>query len=143
MQAAIARHEAAGTFDSKEYQDAVNEYYKRFVCRLNPWPDDVNKSTSEMNMSTYMTMWGPSEFTATGTLQSFERAESLKDLSLPVLFTAGRYDEATPAATEYYRSLVPGARIKIFENSAHLTMQDEPDAYVRAIREFLREVETR
>ena len=143
MQAAIVRHEAAGTFDSKEYQDAVSEYYKRYVCRLTPWPDDVVKASTEMNMSMYMTMWGPSEFTATGTLKSFERAESLKGLSLPVLFTAGRYDEATPASTEYYRSLVPGARIKILENSAHLTMQDEPDAYVQVIREFLREVESK
>ena len=64
-------------------------------------------------------------------------------LSLPVLFTAGRYDEATPNTTEYYRSLVSGARLRIFENSAHLTMQDEPDAYVEAVREFLHEVESR
>jgi proline iminopeptidase len=60
-----------------------------------------------------------------------------------VLFTAGRYDEATPATTEYYFSLVPGARLRIFENSAHLTMQDEPNAYVEAIRQFLRQVESR
>jgi len=88
-------------------------------------------------------MWGPSEFTATGSLRSYERAEQLKTLNLPVLFTAGRYDEATPTTTEYYRSLVPAARLRIFENSAHLTMQDEPDAYVEAIREFLHQVESR
>jgi len=80
---------------------------------------------------------------ATGSLRTYERAEQLKALSLPVLLTAGRYDEATPNTTEYYRSLVSGARLRIFENSAHLTMQDEPDAYVEAIREFLHEVESR
>ena len=64
-------------------------------------------------------------------------------LALPVLLTAGRYDEATPATTEYYRGLVPGAQLKILENSAHLTMQDEPDVYVQAVREFLHEVESR
>jgi proline iminopeptidase len=51
-----------------------------------------------------MTMWGPSEFTATGSLRTYERAERLKELNLPVLFTAGRYDEATPSSVEYYRS---------------------------------------
>lgn len=50
-------------------------------------------------------------------------------------------DEATPSSVEYYRSVVPGARLQIFERSAHLTMHDEPEAYVQAIREFLRQVE--
>ncbi len=142
VQDAIARHESAGTFNSPEYQSAMMEYYKRYLCRRDPWPDDVNKTFAELGQSVYGTMWGPSEFTATGSLRSYERAEQLKILNLPVLFTAGRYDEATPATTEYYRSLVPGARLRIFENSAHLTMQDEPDAYVEAIREFLHEVES-
>ena len=143
VQAAIAKHESAGTFDSPEYQSAVMEYYKRYLCRRDPWPDDVNKTFAGLGLSVYGTMWGPSEFTATGSLRTYERAEQLKALSLPVLLTAGRYDEATPNTTEYYRSLVSGARLRIFENSAHLTMQDEPDAYVEAIREFLHEVESR
>ena len=143
VQAVIAQHESAGTFDSPEYQGAITEYYKRYLCRREPWPDDVNKTFVELGLSVYGTMWGPSEFTATGSLRTYERAEQLKALSLPVLFTAGRYDEATPSTTEYYRSLVPGARLRIFENSAHLTMQDEPDAYVEAVREFLHEVESR
>lgn len=143
VQAVITKHESAGTFDSAEYQAAVTEYYKRFLCRRDPWPDDVNTTFAEMGLSVYATMWGPSEFTATGSLRTYERAEQLKALKLPVLFTAGRHDEATPSATEYYRSFVPGAKLRIFENSAHLTMQDEPDAYVEAIRQFLHEVESR
>jgi proline iminopeptidase len=143
IQAVIAKHESAGTFDSPEYQAAMTEYYKRYVCRRDPLPDDVNKTLAELGMSVYRTMWGPSEFTATGSLRTYERAEQLKALNLPVLFTAGRYDEATPSTTAYYQSLIPGAKLKIFENSAHLTMQDEPDAYVQAVRDFLREVESR
>ena len=139
----IEKHEADGTFDSPEYQQAVTEYYKRYVCRRDPWPDDVNKTLAELGVPVYGTMWGPSEFTATGSLRSYERSTQLKELNLPVLFTAGRFDEATPATTAYYQSLVPGAKLKIFENSAHLTMQDEPEAYVQAVREFLREVESR
>jgi proline iminopeptidase len=143
IQAVIAKHESAGTFDSPEYQAAMTEYYERYLCRRDPLPDDVNKTLAELGMSVYRTMWGPSEFTATGSLRTYERAEQLKALNLPVLFTAGRYDEATPSTTAYYQSLIPGAKLKIFENSAHLTMQDEPDAYVQAVRDFLREVESR
>ncbi len=143
VQAAIARAESTSTFDSPEYQNAVTEFYKRYLCRRDPWPDDVTRSFAEMGVPVYEAMWGPSEFTATGSLRTYERAAQLSVLRLPVLFTAGRYDEATPSTTEYYRSLIPGARLKIFENSAHLTMQDEPEAYVEAIRQFLREVESR
>ena len=143
VQAQIVKHESAGTFDSPEYQAAVMEYYKRFLCLRDPWPDDVNKTFAEWSQSVYTTMWGPSEFTGTGSLRTYERAEQMHELTLPVLFTAGRYDEATPSTVEYYRSLVPGARLQIFEHSAHFTMQDEPDAYVQAVREFLREVEER
>src|SRR5262245_4321688 len=143
LQDEIARHESAGTFDSPEYQRAMMEYYKRYLCRRDPWPDDVNKTLGELGQSVYTTMWGPSEFTATGSLRTYDRAVQLKTLNLPVLFTAGRYDEATPATTAYYQSLIPGAKLKIFENSAHLTMQDEPEAYVEAIRGFLHEVESR
>jgi proline iminopeptidase len=143
VQGAIARNEAAGTFDSPEYQSAMMDYYKRYLCRRDPWPDDVNKTFQELGQSVYGTMWGPSEFTATGSLRNYERAEQLKILNLPVLFTAGRYDEATPATAEYYRSLVPEAKLRIFENSGHLTMEDEPEAYVQAVGDFLLEVESR
>jgi len=102
------------------------EYYKRYFCRRDPWPDDVNKTLEELGQSVYRTMWGPSEFTATGSLRTYERAVQLKTLNLPVLFTAGRYDEATPATTAYYQSLIPGAKLKIFQNSAHLTCRMSP-----------------
>ena len=86
-------------------------------------------------------MWGPSEFTATGTLQDYNREPDLPILEIPVLFTAGRYDEATPDTVRHFQSLVPGSEIMIFENSAHMTMLDEPDAYAEAIRRFLNRVD--
>jgi proline iminopeptidase len=91
----------------------------------------------------YGTMWGPSEFTATGTLQDYDRTDRLGEITIPTLFTTGRYDEARSETVEYYRTLVPGAEIAIIENAAHLTMQDDSAANVRIVREFLRRVEGR
>jgi proline iminopeptidase len=54
-----------------------------------------------------------------------------------VLFTTGRYDEATPETVEHFHGLVPNSEIKIFEDSAHMTMLDEPEAYIDAVRDFL------
>ena len=140
-QRAIEENERAGTTDSEEYQAATMEYYRRYLSRSDPWSPDLLQAFGELNEDIYGLMWGPSEFTATGTLRNYEREAELGSLDLPVLYTAGRYDEATPASVEHFRSLTPNARIEIFENSAHMTMLDEPDAYVATIREFLMTVD--
>jgi pimeloyl-ACP methyl ester carboxylesterase len=46
-----------------------------------------------------------------------------------------------PGTVKHFHSLVPGAEMRIFENSAHITMLDEPDAYAEAIRSFLNKVD--
>jgi len=114
------------------------EYYKRHVWRSDPTPKEVEASFAGIGQEVYETMWGPSEFYATGSLKTFDVTPHLGHITVPVLFTAGRFDEATPDTTAYYQSLVPGSQLIIFEHSAHMTMLDERDAYVVAIRQFLR-----
>lgn len=142
LQIAIKDHSAAGTTDDPEYQEAAMEYYRRFFSRSDPWSPDLLRAFEDLNTDVYGFMWGPSELAATGTLKDYEREEMLPDLDLPVLFTVGRYDEATPETVEHYMSLVPGSRIVIFENSAHMTMLDEPEANVEIIRQFLNDVDS-
>ncbi len=143
LQALIAHHEAAGTTDAPEYQGAVMEFYRRFLARKEPWSADIDSTFTQLNTDLYGYMWGPSEFAATGTLKDYERTDRLPELDLPVLFTAGRYDEATPGTVAFYQSQVPNSELTILEGSAHLTMQDEPEEYVRVVRDFLRRVEQR
>lgn len=135
---AIKRNEEAGTTDSKEYEKAVAEYLKRHVCRLDPWPQKLLQSFDMSNPTVYKIMWGPSEFYPTGNLKTYERVERLHEIKVPTFFTAGRYDEATPEATAWYRSHVPDSTLRIFENSSHMAMFEEPDAYAESIREFLK-----
>jgi proline iminopeptidase len=143
VQQAVARHEAAGTFDDPEYQAAILAFYQRYLARRQPWSADIDSTFTQIGLNVYGYMWGPSEFTATGTLQDYDRTGRLGEIALPTLFTTGRYDEARPATVAYYQGLVPGAELAILEQSAHLTMQDEPDESVRIVREFLRRVEGR
>ena len=78
-----------------------------------------------------------------GEARDYNREEFLPELKIPVLFTAGRYDEARPATVAHFQSLVPGSRLAIFEQSGHLTMQDEPDEFNRVVGTFLNEVDAR
>lgn len=139
--ALIERYELEGTTDAPDYQEAVMDYYRLYLSRSDPWSPHLMAAFEGFNTELYGYMWGPSEFTATGTLQDYNREADLPKLDVPVLFTTGRYDEATPNTVRHFQSLVPGAEIQIFENSAHMTMLDEPDAYAVAIRTFLNRVD--
>lgn len=132
----LSRHEAAGTTDSEEYLAATEQFYRRHLCRLDPWPETLTKTFSQLGRP-YSVMWGPSEFHATGVLKDFDATGTLGQLKLPVLYTTGEYDEATPETVRWYQGLTPGASLEVFENASHLTMLEVPAEYVRVIREFL------
>jgi proline iminopeptidase len=140
---ALDRHEAAGTIDSEEYRAATDAYYARHVCRAFPPPKEMTRVMAAIGEAVYHHMWGPNEFNITGnTLITYDRTPRRPELTVPTLFTCGRYDEATPEATAWYRSLVPGAALAVFEESAHLPHLEERAAYSAVVREFLRRVES-
>jgi len=141
IQAILKKHEDAGTTDSQEYQDAVMVYYQQHLCRLTPWPPEMESTFKNMGLDVYMTMWGPSEFYGTGNLKDYDGTPELRKITVPVLFISGQYDEATPETTKYYQSLVSGSSLVILDNSSHMAMLEEPERYVQAVREFLHKVE--
>jgi proline iminopeptidase len=141
MQEIVRKAEATGNFESREYQDVMDAYYRKHLCRLDPWPECLQEAMRGLNPDVYVHMWGPSEFTATGTLKGYERTSRLRELRLPVLFTCGEYDEASPATTRYYSSLLPGSKVVEFPGASHCHIFERPSGYVAAVRAFLRESE--
>jgi proline iminopeptidase len=137
VQETLARHEAAGTTNTLRYRDATMQYYHRYLCRMDPWPEPMNRSHEASSGAVYREMWGPSELCATGNLRDYDRTGRLCEIAVPTLYTCGRYDEATPEATAQYRGLTPGAEMLVFERSAHMPHLEETDAYLAALRDFL------
>ncbi|WP_411719972.1 proline iminopeptidase-family hydrolase [Mycetocola sp.] len=141
VRAVLDRHEAAGSTDSEEYQDATMEFYRRHVCRLDPWPDSVMRTFGQLNQSIYERMQGPNEFVITGIHKDYDLTDRLGGLTIPTLFVCGRYDETRPEDTELYQSLVAGSELAIFEESSHLPHLEEPERYTQVLREFLHRCE--
>ncbi len=58
VQAVLDKHEADGTTETKEYQDAVGVFYSRHLCRLTPPPQEVVKVFEALqgDPSVYTTM---------------------------------------------------------------------------------------
>lgn len=134
---AIDRHEAHGWTTCLEYAVAVCAWWKRHVCRLDPWPETIERAFQGFGAECYETMWGPSEFTCTGHLKGLELSGHLSEIRIPALFTCGRHDESTPASNERFAAMMPNAELLVFENSSHTAHLEEEEAYLHALREFL------
>jgi proline iminopeptidase len=141
IQNAILINEEKKTYDSPDYQNAMQVYYENFIARKLPWSEDLVNAVSNISMSVYLTMWGPSEFKVTGVLKDFNRTNRLKEIKVPTLFMCGEFDEATPETVKSYHDLVPGSKYIVIRNSAHETMNDNPEENNKAISDFLNELE--
>ncbi len=141
VQATLTRHERDGDTSCLEYEAASLEFYRRHVCRLNPWPRPMHQMLRGIGTEVYNAMWGPNEFVATGTLKDYDRCPRLGEIAIPALFLCGRYDEATPESTAFYARKVRGAEMVVFEKSAHMPHLEETAKFLRVIRKFFHRVE--
>lgn len=141
IQETIKSSEANGTTDSSAFQKAIEVFNDHFVCRLKPYPEHLKQGKHFRNPHVYQIMWGPSEFTVQGNLKSFDCTERLAEISIPTLYTCGRFDEATPASTEYFSRKTPNASFHIFEKSAHMAYIEEPEQYRQVMNRFLSQID--
>jgi len=139
--AVLERHEKLGATDCPEYQGAMVPYYRRNVCRMDPWPDALEHTFAGFNTDVFQTMWGPSVFAATGTLKDYDRTGRLKEIHVPALFLCGRFDEATPETTESYHKLLPNSEMTIFDHSTHMPHLEETDRFIQVVRDFLQKAD--
>lgn len=139
VQEGLQRHERAGTTDSPEYERAMATYYRRHVCRLDPWPPAMMTAFAALqeDPEVYTTLWGPNEFSCTGALQNWSVLERLGEITNPTLVLGGRFDEATPTITEATHQAIPGSEWVIFEHSAHLPHLEETEHYLQVLQHFL------
>jgi proline-specific peptidase len=141
VRAALDLHEAAGTTDSPAYQDAMAVFDSRHGCRMDPLPDYVQRSFDGANRECYGVMWGPSEFTANGTLADYDCGERLHRIAAPTLFTCGEFDEATPHSCREYAALVPGAEVSVIADASHMAFAEQRAEYIALVRDFIATVE--
>ncbi len=127
--------------DPQAYETAEKMFYARHLCRLEPWPPRLLESFSKGNSQMYNAMWGRSEFTCTGTLKNYDRFADLKNLSMPVLLSCGRYDEARPETLAQAAHEIPGSKLVVFEKSAHAPLLEEPAAYLETMHDFCAQVD--
>ena len=143
VQQTLLKHEEAGTTDDPACEEATLVFYRRHLCRVDPWPDCLNRTFQKLkqNPEVYVTMWGPSEFHITGSLKDWSVVDRLGEIHVSTLLLSGRYDEATPNMVETINRGIHSSEWVIFENSSHMPHLEEPERYVQVLTDFLSRVE--
>jgi L-proline amide hydrolase len=135
----IRAGERSGETATPEFQAAVMQFYRRHVCRLETWPDEVMRSFAalEADPTVYGTMNGPTEFTVVGTIRDFDITDRLAEIEVPVLLVSGEHDEVRPQlVAAMHEGLRHGERV-LFEHSSHMPHIEEPARFLEVVEGFL------
>jgi len=143
VQSVLNTCEAVETADDPRCQAANDVFEEHFVRGAKTLPAVAECEGITGGDQVYRHMWGAAEFTATGVLRDYDRTDRLGELKLPVLFLAGRHDEAAPETIADFQRRVPGAKMAVLENSAHSTYRTETAEYVKIVRQFLEDADRR
>ena len=142
LQSTIRLHEAAEDYDHPDYIAATDSFYARFMTPLGrPYVPECEGVSG--NNEVYSTMWGPTEFTATGTLLTYDRREQLPDIDVPVLIISGEFDEARPETMETFAGMMPEARVEVVPGAGQGAPLERPELVADLVSSFLSEIENR
>ncbi|WP_299164557.1 proline iminopeptidase-family hydrolase [uncultured Eudoraea sp.] len=136
IQTAIHMAERDSVFDTDSYIAANSFFASKHGRRKELVKHPYDTVESNRNTFIYNYMWGPSEFTATGTLRNYDNVQSLKKVKVPALFTTGEFDEAIPETVNKLSHMVNDSRFVIITDAGHFSLNDNREAVVGAIQEF-------
>ena len=143
MRKAVDEAERSGDTSSEAFQQATMEFYRRHVCRLEEWPECLQRSLSKLgeHPQVYRYMWGASEFYCDGVLRQWDIRSRLGEIDVPALLLSGEYDEATPAVQREILDGIVGAEWRMVRNASHMTHLERPREYAAAVDSFLKGLE--
>lgn len=139
IQKIIKDCETNGTTNSDEYKAADDFFSKRHFIRITPPPPNqkFHKDHNRFNSIIYNAMWGPSEFTCTGSLHDMDLFPRLHEIKIPVLLICGEYDTSTPETVRDAASQISSAHVEVIPNSGHLSYVDNQDLYINLVNTYL------
>jgi proline iminopeptidase len=138
----IERIEAAGDYQNPKYMELLlPHFYKKHLCRLEEWPDPVNRSFKHANATVYTMMQGPSEFGISGRLETWDRKNDLKNITVPTLMVGAKYDTMDPKAMEEQSKLVKNGSYLYCPNGSHLAMWDDQQVFMDGVIKWIKKVD--
>jgi proline-specific peptidase len=137
----LDRHEAAGTYDDPEYEEAMRAFDARHFHRGDLDRPELVRMREERSKEAYRAMCGPNEWTMTGALRGWDVRHRLGELELPTLVVRGRYDLCTERIARILVDGIRGAEYAVLDESSHTPVLEETDRYLELVGDFLARAE--
>ena len=139
--ALLDRHEAAGTYDDPEYEQAMAEFDAKHFHRGDRNRPELVRMRQERSREAYRAMCGPNEWTMTGALRGWDVRDRLGELDVPTLVVRGRYDLCTERIARVLVEGIKGAEYAVLDESSHTPVLEETDRYLELVGDFLSRAE--
>ncbi len=140
--AEIRTIEAQKDFSNPRYMELLTpNFYNQHLCRLQEWPDALNRANKHLNSEIYTMMQGPSEFGVSGRLAKWDIKDRLNEISVPTLMIGAKYDTMDPKAMEAQSKLVQKGQYLYCPNGSHLSMWDDQKVFMSGVIKFIKEVD--
>lgn len=136
-QEAIARAVATGNFDDPAYLKANDHYTVLHADEITDASPECFRRPKRFGTESYLTAWGPNEYTPTGTLRDFDYTDRLGEITDPTLIISGTNDECTPLIAKTMADNMPNAIWELLDGARHMTFIDQTDTYKQLLTEWL------
>ena len=138
--ATLEKYESVGDYENPEYVRASKVFYRKHVCRLPVWPEEVQFTTDNISRPVYSFMNGPNEYTIFGNMMYWDVTDKLPTIKVPTLVTGGKYDEVSTKVAESIHRGIKGSKRITFAKSSHMPFWEEREKYMQAVANFLDQV---
>ena len=129
-------------YENPKYMELlIPNFYEKYVCRLKPWPETINRAFSHLNSEIYILMQGPSEFGISGLLEQWTRKDDMSSVEIPTLMIGGAFDTMDPEHMKWMAKNVKHGSIVICPNGSHCSMWDDQEHYFPALIRFIKAVD--
>jgi len=136
--------ERRGAYEEPRYMELLTpHFYAKHVCRLEEWPDAVNRAFAKINKQVYVMMQGPSEFGLSGRLEKWDRKADLGRITVPTLVVGATHDTMDPEHMRWVSTQVKHGSFLLCPQGSHMAMWDDQRTYAEGLVRFLKEVDAR
>ena len=127
-----------GRYPEEYARLAWGKGYFPYIYQNRPDPnDDPVSGNTTTAWDVYREMWGSDgEFVVDGNLKEVEYVDRLHEIKVPTLIIAGDNDESDPKMSEEMHARIAGSKLVILPRSGHMTFVDQPEMFLKAVREF-------
>ena len=142
--AEIQAIETKKDYENPRYMELlIPNYYAQHILRMraDQVPDPVNRAFNHLNKDVYIPMQGPSEMSASGKLEHWDRSADLSRITVPVLTIGARYDTMDPKYMERMSRSFPHGRYLYCANGSHFAMYDDQATYFAGLIKFIKDVD--